>query len=154
YERDHGYLPTPVAFSPDGSRIAANSRIGTIRIWDANSGTLLHTLEHSGDHLAWSPDGQLLASISQDQRQIEIWDAATEMLFSTIPLDAFVTTSISWSPDGSSIATGAYRDVTLWDVATGSPTLRMRDYDDFAYTLAWSPDGSRIAGGGAESRTG
>jgi WD40 repeat protein len=52
---------------------------------------------------------------------------------------------VSWSPDGSKIASGS-EDTTLrvWDAETGAP-LRELKVDDEVRIVSWSPDSSRIA---------
>src|SRR5690242_7463870 len=60
-----------VAWSPDGQEIASCGGDGTIQIWQANTGKLLHTYRgHHGDvfSLAWSPDGKYLVSRSEERR--------------------------------------------------------------------------------------
>jgi len=57
-----------IAFSPDGSLLAASSAAGTVMLYDARSGTLLaeHALEFSLTAVSFSPDGSLLAVGSHD----------------------------------------------------------------------------------------
>jgi WD40 repeat protein len=58
-----------VAFSQDGTLLAAASHDGTIRIWDAAKGTLkeiLNTPEGGTNRVAFSPDGIHLASLNND----------------------------------------------------------------------------------------
>ena len=71
-----------VAFSPDGTILATGTSntlagysggrnyIGTVRLWDANTGTLLNTFTgHTNwvNSIAFSPDGTTLASGSRDE---------------------------------------------------------------------------------------
>lgn len=65
-----------VAFSTDGTRVAASSADGTVLVWDATNGALLTTLGATGDSAVWSvafnPDGTLLATASKDGI-VRIW---------------------------------------------------------------------------------
>lgn len=74
--RGHKRGVSGVKFSPDGKRIASCSADATIKIWDAETGRLEHTLEgHMAgiSCIAWSPDATILASGSDD-KVIRLWD--------------------------------------------------------------------------------
>ena len=74
-----GHNVKSISFSPDGQTLASGGSDGTIRLWNASTGTHKRTLI---GHLIWvssvsfSPDGQTLASGSWDYT-IRLWDAVT-----------------------------------------------------------------------------
>ena len=64
-----------VAYSTDGTKIISGSSDHTIKIWDANTGECLKTLEgHSSyvNSVAYSPDGTKIVSGSEDNT-VKIW---------------------------------------------------------------------------------
>jgi WD40 repeat protein len=74
-----GFTLERFAVSPDGSRIAGAMADRTVRVWDAETGRLLHVLRGHGDlvmDVAFSPDGARLASASYD-RTVRVWDLSS-----------------------------------------------------------------------------
>ena len=67
-----------IIFSPDGKMIAAScNTLNKIRIWDANDGSIIKTLDgHSGD-IAFTSNSKTLISTGWD-RQVKVWDIETE----------------------------------------------------------------------------
>ena len=61
------------------SALASAGDDSTVRVWDARTGTELHTMQgHNGKttDVAFSPDAKLLASASEDET-IRLWDVRT-----------------------------------------------------------------------------
>jgi WD40 repeat protein len=71
-----GLLPATVVFSPDGKLLLAGRQDGSVRVWDAVTGTVLGDLplhEAAVTALAFAPDGRRLASGSADTTAL-LWD--------------------------------------------------------------------------------
>jgi len=112
--------------------------------------------QHSGSvsSVAWSPDGQTLASGSWDN-SIKLWDVASGKEKATLAGHSGTVTSVAWSPDGQTLASGSDdNSIKLWDVTTGKAKATLAGHSGSAYThsgsvytIAWSPDGQTLASG-------
>jgi WD40 repeat protein len=154
-----------VAFSPDGSRVAAAGNDRAVWVWDAASGKELRTLPGHADWvtaLAFSPDGRLLASAGAD-RVVKLWDAASGRLRATLRGHSVPVSALAFSPDGKTLASGGARvvpssfdpasrfggtgpgEVKLWDVAAAKEAGTPAGPTAGVFCLAFAPDGNTVA---------
>ena len=136
-----------VVFTPDGKTLVSGGGDHTIRLWDINTGENKATLTgHSSavDTLAISPDGLTLASGSYDGT-IQFWDIETGKHKSTIR-HAQKSVHAKLSPDGKTLATERYEEITLWDVKTGEQNAILTGLKKRPIFLSFSKDGTRIIG--------
>jgi WD40 repeat protein len=150
-----------VAFSPDGERIACCGEGPVVKLWDARTGLELRPIRLHEDSpysmIAFSPDGQHLASTSWKEGSVKIWDTRTgeQVVFPRGPLTGpGVSYSVSFSRDGQLLA-GAFlgskpeaAEVKIWEAATGRERLTLKDLSaPRVMRIQFSPDSRRIATG-------
>ena len=108
---------------------------------------LIHSLKgHTGriGRLAWSPDGSIIASASED-RSIMIWDAETGDLVHNLNDHSGCVTCISFNSSGSVLASGSTdKTVRFWDIKSGK-CVRVLRQDFEVGNIALSPNGCILA---------
>jgi WD40 repeat protein/serine/threonine protein kinase/tetratricopeptide (TPR) repeat protein len=102
--------------------------------------------KHSIACVAFSPDGQTLASASWDSN-VKLWDVATGQDRCTLRGHSNSVESVAFSPDGKILASGGFdATVKLWDIATGHERASLPQ-QKWVRALAFSPDGKTLATG-------
>ena len=143
-----------LALSPDGALLAAGTAAGEVRIWRADTGQPLLTLEgHTNwvQAVAFSPDGQLLASGSTDQT-VRLWEitAGAGRCLKIFQGYTDRVWSVAFSPDGRLLAAGGTdHKIHIWDTTSDSqqPKNVLSGHTDWVRSIAFNPMGHILASG-------
>jgi WD40 repeat protein len=111
-------------FTPDSSRLLSWSYDGTLCIWDATSGKLIHTLTGHEDRVtaaAITPDGRVAVSGGRDG-SIKVWDLQQGRELAT-QLQVGEIRGCFCLADGQSVVTV---DANGWLVLLGIPALELQ----------------------------
>jgi WD40 repeat protein/serine/threonine protein kinase len=133
-------------FSPDGTQIMVARFCGDAEVYDLQSGRLrTPTLKPPPTLLnaAYSPDGQLLVTVSQSSAAC-IWETANFKEVRRLPHPSQLW-GARFSPDGLRLVTSASDGVArVWDVRTGLLALALKQHTDAVHFSDFSHDGKFI----------
>ena len=134
-----------LAWSTDGSVLAAGSISGPITLFDTTTGGVKQTLKGHGfgtAAIAWQPGGKLLASAGQDGK-VRLWDAQTGSEMVAMDGGSAWVEQLIWHPRGEWLVSAAGKKLRLWN-AKGE---LLQNYPDQAATIAavsWLPKGKEF----------
>ncbi|WP_189943406.1 nSTAND1 domain-containing NTPase [Streptomyces aurantiogriseus] len=126
-----------LAFSPDGSRLAAGDRTGRVALWDEDlrrrTGVLRNVFPTSLGNgpeavsaLAVSPDGHTLA-VGGTAGTLQLWDTATQQpLGGPLPTPGGEVRTLAFSPDsGTLYAASAHVPLQRYNIEPSRAVLRV-----------------------------
>jgi WD40 repeat protein len=160
------------ASSADGKYLlTAAANLGQLALRDAGTGRVLCEFTGGqgnplGTSAALSPDGTLLAIVSQDRSAgtpgVALWETGSGRLRSRWKLDQQQQLrALAFAPDGKTLAVASSSqrgagpsEIHLWEVLTGKERSSIKGPTMDAWSLAFSPDGKLLAAGGIRGSVG
>ena len=146
-----------IAYSPDGKLLGTANNRDWVRfskyqffssLFGVEAGNLQdYLLGHTQwlNDVAFSPDGQLFGSASNDG-SVMLWKVADGSLAREIKTTNGEVTSLSFSPNNLLLATGAWNgNVSLWELSSGNLLRTLKENDYGLKDVAFSPDGTLLA---------
>jgi WD40 repeat protein len=145
-----------LAGSPDGKLIAGGGNDNRVRIWDASTGKLEAILEGQKGKVAaaaFSPNGELLATASDVDGMVWLWNVKTLEPVLVIPeaADACTVETLAFHPQGKLLAVGGIDwlatggsdgAICIWDIQENRSTVV---FDRGATRIAFDPTGRWLA---------
>lgn len=153
-----------LAVSFDGQFVAAGGQSGEVKIWRLPSCSpnsqpiesqpiespieLLTTLANAPawvDRMAWNPQKNLLAfSLG---RYVQVWDADTQDIVTTLNFEHSSVLDITWHPAGDRLTVAGYQGIKVWAVQDWDEDPNFLEIPSASAVIAWSPEGRYIASG-------
>ena len=158
----HQLKVNSVAFSPQGQLLASASYDRTIRLWQIpkrGEGTLIQNrpcyslLSTLSGHawavltVAFSPDGQILATGSDDNT-IKLWEVNTGQLICTLVGHSWSVVAVAFTADGETLLSASCdKTVKLWRLSTAEEIVTLSGHVDSVSAVAVSKVTQLIASG-------
>src|SRR5262245_11983883 len=146
----------PVAFSPDGRQLtlAKSHDDSAVRVWDVETGKLLHDLPQSGFHaipaVAYSPDGTRLAFACG--KFVRVCESQSGKLLREMGAEYRHPLHLAFAADGRTLTALGWNDearltcrIHRWDTDSGKEEGNHVIKNEYTYASVLSPDGTVLA---------
>lgn len=134
-----------LSISPDGNTLASGTigTTGDIALWSLKSFRVIATLsghKYTVSEIAFSPDGQLLATASHDG-SVGIWDLKTRRILHICRARNQLVEHVAFSPNGKILVIGTSGgEIMAWDTHTGKKLADVMGHNGGVNCLAITPN--------------
>ena len=150
-----------VSLAPDEQIVASTGSISTrdgrnsgyavpsLRLWEVSTGGIHWQRWAGARDVAFSPDGQTLAS--GGGTTIVLWEVSTGGELRTFAGHTSTIQTVAFSPDGQLLASGGHDNtIRLWETNTGVHLYTLTRHVNTVTDLAFSPDGQTVVSGSGD----
>ena len=138
-----------MAMHPSGKTIATSGQDGKVVVCSVDDGRVLRVIELGNgwvEHVAWSPDGQLLAA--SKSRQVYVYDLDGTEVWQSDPHPSTVS-AIAWAGPHE-LATACYGRVSFFDTSSGELSQKLQ-WKGSLVSMVLSPSGEVVACGSQDN---
>ncbi len=132
--------------SSDGTKVATANYDNELKIWEVESGRLLHEIDVDSEsvfQISWSPNSNVFATAGI-YKTVILWNAdgtQNEVLDTS---EDFVD-AVKFSPDGKRLITGCGNyEVQIWDVASASLEKTLKGSENVFYKFDFDASGKKL----------
>jgi len=146
WQRSIGDHVIALAWSPRGDMLAAGSISGHVSIFDAQDGTLRHSLAAHAfglTALAWRPGALQFATAGQDGK-VRLWDADNAHQIVCLEGGDTWVEHLAWRSDGNELASAAGKTLRLWR-SDGSLLCSHDAHPSTIADIKWVPEKDEVA---------
>jgi ferric-dicitrate binding protein FerR (iron transport regulator) len=141
-----------VAYSPDGTVLAAACSDGHVKFWNLVARISLPSLKVASKNpvrsIAYSPDGTLLAATGDD-RLVKMFASSTGFPVASLKGHKTAVMTLAFSPDGQMLVSaggsGRAAETKVWNVATQMDLGTLAGHSSVVLAAAFSPDSRTLA---------
>jgi len=147
WRKELGCAAYGVAFSPDGSKLAAACQDGTVQVLDRETRQADVVLRGHDDQVlavAYSPDGATLATGTWGG-DVHLWEAQSGKQLRKLEGHDSGVNRVVFSSDGTRLVSASHdTTVRIWSVETGTLERVLKGHRGCVPGVAFSPDGNQL----------
>jgi WD40 repeat protein/tRNA A-37 threonylcarbamoyl transferase component Bud32 len=142
-----------VAFSPDGRFLATAGRDNKVKVWEAKTGSLVHTLTGHADEVLcviFSPDGQWVVSSAKDAT-VRLWQVSTGQCVKTLKTVPDWLRGVAFSRDGRHLAATSHGGgIWLWKTSSWQRIALSGRHRGPVQSVVFTPDSRQMVSAGVD----
>ncbi|MFX0138976.1 MAG: WD40 repeat domain-containing protein, partial [Candidatus Hodarchaeota archaeon] len=138
-----------VKVSLDSKYIFSGSEDKTVKVWEFDTGKLIHTLYHDDQIRTMDvhPEGKYIVTGDMG-RKVYVWEFETGELVHQLEGHGGWLLSVAFSPDGKYFISGShYQIIEIWEFMTGRLVCTLEMHKDAVNVVIFTPDGKYILSG-------
>lgn len=140
-----------ISWSHNGEYLASVSYDETVKIWDVNKETCIHTLRGGHNYgitsVSWNPKNIRHVVSGGLEGNLVVWDVESGEQIKLIKAHSHRINEVHWSPDGKKVGScSSDGTIKIWNPSNGE-CIRNIEAGMRVNSISWSPDGKRIVGG-------